>query len=180
MSNLYPDVSNPRGKTSLYSGFVPGIDLRREMDILMNEYGHYVIIRHFDKTKRSVYWNNVAKEAVGGPAWEFTDYITLSRRVSRSTLTGTTAGLEMPNPAGLLDVPYITFYIKWNGAYPHGITNSDIIMQFEWSKTTSPSVDEALTNVTGRYDILEAADMLGDMGRREYYICITRSDLAGK
>ena len=177
MSNLYPNIGNPRNSTSLYSGFSPGIDLRKEMDILMSEYGHYVIIRHFDKTKRSEYWNNIAKEAVGGPAWEYTDYITLSRRVYRSTLTGTTAGLEMPNPAGLLDIPYITFYIKWDGTRTHGITNSDIIMQFDWSSNRKPSVDEALHAVTGRYDILEAADMLGDMGRREYYICLTRSDI---
>ena len=46
MSNLYPDMLNPREKTALYSGFVPGIDLRKEMDILMKEYGHYILLCH--------------------------------------------------------------------------------------------------------------------------------------
>lgn len=174
---LYPSMNNDRPTTSIYPGTAYGIDLRNEMEVLLSEYGYYILVRHYDRSTYSQYWNNIAKEAVGGPAYEYTDYIALGRKVARTTETGATGGLEVPHPMGLVTIPYVTFYIKWDIVYTDSISNEDEIMEFTWSNSRVPVVGDAIPNVTNRYNILDAADLLGDTGRREYYMCICRSTI---
>jgi hypothetical protein len=180
MSNLYPKIGNPNVSTALYPGIHTGIDLRYEMDLLLREFGYHIVIRHFDKTKRSKYWNQTTREAVGGPAWEYTDHVVRARKVLRQTEVDSPAGLEMPHPAGLLSIPQVTFYVKWDSTLPYDICNEDLILEISWNSSRAPNVSEVISNVTNRYNILEAADLLGDSGRREYYICLTRVDIGGK
>ena len=179
-SNLYPQFNNPRSTTGVYPGVYIGIDLRYEMGILLDEYGTFVILRHYDKTEHSNYWDNIAKEAIGGPAWPYRDYITRAREVIRETAVDTTAGLEIPTPMGLMTLPQVTFYIEWDVTKPDDISNSDELFRFKWTSSKTPSVDQGLDSVTNRYNILEAAPLLCDGGRIEYYNCICRTDVAGK
>jgi hypothetical protein len=179
MSNLYPGITNSGSGSGLYPGMIVGIDLRREMDILMAEYGYYVILRHFDRSRHSSYWDDIAKEAVGGPAYEYTDYIARARKVVRASLSGT-GGLEEPTPLGLITLPYIMFYVKWNAALRYEITNADEIMEFTNTSTGVPGLEDALKSVTNTFNILLADDLLGDLGRREYYACVSRLDIGGR
>jgi hypothetical protein len=89
-------------------------------------------------------------------------------------------GLEMPHPAGILTIPNVVFYVKWNSIYPDEIINDDEIIEFRWTSTRLPTANEAIKVATNRYNILEAADLLGDKGRKEYYMCVTRTDIGGK
>ncbi len=76
-------------RESMYSSAseADGIDLRIEMNWLLygdgvnKPKGHWVIVRHFDRTLQSKYWNKFSKEGVGGPPHPFTDILVRSRRM---------------------------------------------------------------------------------------------------
>jgi len=180
LSILYPKMDLPNRNTTMFPGPTTGIDLRAEMDSIMEEYGSYILVRHFDRTQHSSDWDPIAQEGVGGPGYTWVDYITLARKVIRSTATGSATGLEQPAPMGLVTVPIVMFYIKWNTIYPDDVSNGDMIMEFPWDKTRAPVSEEAVLIVNNSYEILEAADLLGDKGRREYYMCVTRTDIGGR
>lgn len=42
--------------------------------------GQWVVLRHFDTSKKSSYWNEETKEAVGGPPYEYTDTLVLAAK----------------------------------------------------------------------------------------------------
>ena len=174
-SLLYPQLSNPRVNTSLYPGSTHGLDLRRWMDDILGEYGHYVMLRQYDTTKRSIYWNDITKESIGGPAWEYTDHIVRARKQVMTT-GGVLSALEMPSPPGIITVLYTIYYLKWNSLNPM-VKNDDEIYEFEWALDRAPNVDEVTCVL--KYNILDAIDMLGDAGRKEYYKCICRQDIVG-
>jgi len=76
-------------RESMYSttSEADGIDLRVEMNWLLygdgvnKPKGHWVVVRHFNRTEKSKYWNKFSKEGVGGPAHPYTDYLVRSRRM---------------------------------------------------------------------------------------------------
>jgi len=58
------------------------IDLDWEMRrMLSGEWGCWGVLRSFDLTNRSRWWNAKTGEAINGPAWEYTDYLVRMRRV---------------------------------------------------------------------------------------------------
>jgi hypothetical protein len=183
---FYPTVENNRGGASvtdrvpLYPSVGHGLDLRKWFDDMLARFGHYVILRRYDTTTHSVYWNTLTKEAVGGPAWEYTDYVIRSRKVIM-TSAGTLSALEMPAPPGLFTVEYVTYYLKWNSVLP-GITANDEIYEFvtPTSNIETGSVPKAdVVECNTKYNIIETVDMLGDAGRNEYYKCICKQDVVG-
>lgn len=165
---MYPDLDIP--DVNIYPGFTTGIDLRVEMDKILRSYGHWVMVRHYDTTRHSKYWDERAHEAVGGPAWEYMDYIVRSRKVLQRSI-GTLSALEMPAPPGMMTVPYVNYYVQWD---PTGddLTIYDDIYEFRWSSNIRPTTNDLNNRYIGRYNIKEAVDLLGDAGRREYYLCI--------
>ena len=74
---------------SLYDGLseADGIDLRIEMNRCLygdgqrSPLGHWVVVRHFDRSKQSKYFNKFSKEGVQGPSHPFTDHLVRARRV---------------------------------------------------------------------------------------------------
>lgn len=64
-----------------------GIDLRIELNWLLHgngvqkPKGHWVVVRHFDRSERSKYFNRHSKEGVGGPPHPYTDYLVRTRRM---------------------------------------------------------------------------------------------------
>lgn len=160
----------------MYPNMQVGIDLRRELDSLLLSYGHWVMVRKYDTGTHSEYWDSELREAVGGPAWEYTDHIVRARKeIQRSG--GVLSALEMPTPAGLLTIPYVTYYLKWNAA--GSIGNEDEIYEFPWDTDRTPGPLEVIDICNRKYNILESVDLLGDAGRREYYLCVCRLDRIG-
>ena len=76
-NTLYPDINNE----------ADGIDLRQEINWILygnafkKPLGHWVILRHFDRTKHSEFWNPISKEGINGPAHPYTDILLRSRRM---------------------------------------------------------------------------------------------------
>ena len=83
------------------------IDLDLEFRNLIKENGWWVVLRAFDLGKRSQYWNNDSKEAIGGPAWEYNDIIFKGRR--KEGIAGDVETYETRQV--LTDVYQVTFYI---------------------------------------------------------------------
>ena len=54
-----------------------------EIASMIDEYGWWVVLRSFDLTKHSKYWNSTSHEAVGGPPYEYNDIILKGRRVEK-------------------------------------------------------------------------------------------------
>ena len=174
---MYPTTDNPNQDVSVYPGISTGIDLRVEMDELLNTYGHWVMVRHYDTTSYSEFWNPLTHESVGGPPHPYTDHVVRSRKVLQTT-GGVLAALDMPAPVGILNVPYITYYLKWD-VVDEPLLNTDEIFEFPWDRIRVPGADEAAALINNKYSILESVDLLGDEGRREYYACICRADRVG-
>lgn len=76
--------------SEIYGGMASqgeGIDLRLEMNYILygsanrKPKGHWVVLRKYDRTKTSEYYNKRTKEGVCGPAYEYNDEILRTRRV---------------------------------------------------------------------------------------------------
>lgn len=48
---------------------------------IIEEYGWWMVLRSFDLTKKSQYWDDTSKEAIGGPPFLYNDIILKGRRV---------------------------------------------------------------------------------------------------
>jgi len=76
-STIYPGVST-QGE---------GIDLRVEMNRILygngasSPKGHWVVLRKYDRCRKSIYYNETTHEGINGPAFEYTDYVIRTRRV---------------------------------------------------------------------------------------------------
>lgn len=99
--NWYPNLNTATQTTdnfiskSVYNGVSTqgeGIDLRQEMHWILygkqdfpirNPKGHWVVFRHFDTTKKSVYYSERTHEGVGGPPYQYTDTLLRMRKVPR-------------------------------------------------------------------------------------------------
>ena len=57
------------------------ISLDFEFKDIVDEYGWWMVLRSFNLTKRSSYWNEASQEAIGGPPWLYNDIIFKGRRV---------------------------------------------------------------------------------------------------
>jgi hypothetical protein len=93
------------------AGFSGGISLREELSWMLNNTGYWVGWRKFDLTQRSQYWDEVAKEAVAGPPWEYTDYVFKSRRIipGRSSLEN-----EVLQRYGQVESEALIYFVAWN------------------------------------------------------------------
>ena len=175
-SMLYPTKDNSFANTSPYPGHTAGIDLRVELDDLLNTYGHWVMVRKYDTTTHSEYWDDELRESRGGAPWVYTDYVVRARKVIQRS-GGVLSALEMPAPPGMLTIPYANYYLKWDAAGTIG--NADEIYEFPWDSDANPEPSQAVLICERKYNILESVDLLGDAGRREYYLCICRLDELG-
>ena len=65
-----------------YLGNTGTIDLDYELRVMLSgEWGCWGILRSFDLTKKSKWWNAQRGEAINGPQWEYRDYLVRLRRV---------------------------------------------------------------------------------------------------
>ena len=117
-------------QNSQYGGLASeadGIDLRIEMNRILygssvsKPLGHWVVIRHFNRAKHTSNWNSFNKEAVGGPAFEYTDKLVRARYVSPKA-----NNLNTIKSSEILDNTAV-FYFE----YTEIITENDFIYELE-------------------------------------------------
>ena len=76
------------GNLGSYSSYYSydNINLDIEFKRFVLEYGWWTVVRSFDISRRSQYWNEKSQEAIGGPPWRYNDIIFKARRVEKSAL----------------------------------------------------------------------------------------------
>jgi hypothetical protein len=170
-------------KISLFPGGIQGtgreISLREGLyklfrgDGLESGKAHWVILRHFDKTRKSSYWNDDTKEAVGGPAWEYGDTPTLTYSALRPPIGfGTEMSANIPLMMGKMDDIHVLYFFE----HDVSIDQDDVIFEVSWSGINPPSDLAALT-YTKRYNVKYVFQYRADdQGRIEFQTATCRVD----
>lgn len=100
--------------------------------------GKWVVIRHFDRTKRSVYWNDEGKESVGGSPYEYTDTVVLAAKQTafQTARPRPNVGVAIIEPSEVLFETY-RYFIR------SGVTieEDDEILDLDHVGRVAPTVD---------------------------------------
>ena len=135
---LYPDLLSE----------ADGIDLRIEMNRILygstfkKPLGHWVIVRVFDTSTRSKYFNRYSKEGIMGPAHDYVDHLVRTRRVPDSFGR---SNIDEEKIAAMVDNKYI-YYLE----YDVPIRDGDQIYELDiLDHTTIPTT----YNFAGKYDV---------------------------
>ncbi len=135
-----------------------GIDLRNEFADFIEEHGHWVILRKYDRTRRSIYWNEETQSAIGGPPWEYRDvFVKASKSVRRVSSTD-----EYDFRPGSVDLPSDIYYLP----YTTTPTLTDVIIEIQPCDGQLPT-HYTITQVR---DIYRVDPMRDAQGRVEYYM----------
>lgn len=155
------------------------IDLRQELkNLLETEFGgiaKWIAIRHFSTT-HSEYWNEVTKEAIGGPAYTYTDTL-----VECYSLTAVKRILpqigSVVEEFGQLEQIYDKYYLMSDV----DVKENDEILDLDYFGKTKPTLvyTKAEENTVllkyspkNRYKIKKVDPKIGDFGRIEYIIAL--------
>lgn len=156
---------SPRERTSniINSGLstsvvLSDIDLRIEFANFIEEHGHWVILRKYDRTRRSIYWNPATQSSVGGPPWEYTEVML---KASKS-VHGPKPLSEYDFRPGSVDLPTDTYYLP----YTTDPTLIDVLIEIEPCSGSRPS-QYTIKQVR---DIYRIDPMRDTQGRVEYYM----------
>lgn len=172
MKNYY---GAPRVSTYFNRSGSAAIDLRAEMDKILRgdgvvpAQGHWILYRRFDLTRHSVYWSEEYREAMGGPAWEYSEELLLTRHTSMTR--GMMPFFEMHIAPGVLGVGYRVYYLEYN-VMPK---KEDVIYELD---VDDHSVKPAMVGLEAvqMFNILETVPYRGDNGRIEYWACLSREE----
>lgn len=147
-----------------------GIDLRIEMNWILygNEVtkpkGHWVIVRHFDKTKKSKYFNNYSKEGINGPPHPYTDVLVRSRRMPYPrTDTG-----DVNKSADIFSDKFI-YWLE----YTVDVAGGDHIYELDVRDHT---LEPTSYNMTEKYNIKRLHPYRLENGNVQYYAALVELD----
>jgi hypothetical protein len=150
-----------------------GLMLREELYLLLRglkgdpAIGKWCVLRHFNKAVRSKYWDPNRNEAIGGPAWEYTDYLILAFR-TRYTVGRTLRDADTPTIVGANSLPTDVWFLEWN-SMPSGqqLQVDDELFQLNWSGATPPTQPYPYLD---RHRIILPEPHYGELnGRLEYW-----------
>lgn len=115
------------------------VRLTREFDILLElegglGIGHWVLLRHFTDVI-SDYWDEFAKEAIGGPKYEYID--TLVRGYSTPGAFGMAMAADGKTRLEPGDIPTRSTVYYFKSAVD--IAEEDIIFELNWEKMEKPT-----------------------------------------
>jgi hypothetical protein len=154
------------------------INLRSELSEILRgssskpQRGHWIIRRQFDFERKSEYHDDVFREGVGGPAYEYTDTVILTRR---DPMTLSDLG-EATTPPGLLPGGKFIYYFEYD-VVP---SIKDQIFEVTWSNhTVTPRLDQITNSRTAKYNIKDVFPYRSDSGRIEYWACYAILDMVG-
>ena len=154
------------------------VNLRNEFqDLLIRDLGgvgRWIVIRHFSE-EHSEYWKEETHEAVGGPAYEFTDILVetySAPALSRTALRNEGLNTEQ---SGQNDSDFTRFFIEHNVT----IKKDDEIFELDYEKREMPTVvytpdeeDISAGKVAPkeRYKVTKIEKYRADEGRVEYKV----------
>lgn len=167
-SKLFTRSISERRSNILSNGIVStvvttDIDLRVEFATFIEEHGHWVILRKYDRTRRSIYWDEETQSAIGGPPWEYTDiFVKASKSVCEPKSTD-----EYDFRPGSVDLPNDRYYLP----YTTDPTLIDVLIEIE------PCVGPKPTQYTIKQvrDITRVDPMRDTQGRVEYYMLVVEN-----
>jgi hypothetical protein len=145
-----------------------GIDLREEMDLMLRDYGHNIILQRTSRKIRCSCWSERAQEADSkcanclGSGWVSRAEIRRIRRDNASQVV-TLPGATTQADAGRIWTPANTIYFR-HDAHPQ---TGDLIFEVGW-RGKKP------INLHGVHLINHAEPNRGDRGRIEYYAVASR------
>ena len=155
------------------------MDMEYELyNSLFNGQGHWVVYRWFDTTRLSKYWDESAKEAIGGPKWEWKDYpIRTSYRIGASSSPGPggSANPYSSDYPGKFDIGERTYIIQKcyrpkNGDYimEYGCDYPDVVEDFSNHVQTYAPV--------AKYRIYHTERIRADNSQIAYYLVFAKLD----
>lgn len=124
---------------------ISSIDLDNHMkEMITGEWGRWFILRSYDLTRKSKWWDPHNKEAIGGPAYEFKDYLVRGRLVPK-IYRGASKNYKIQD-LGELDFLYSTLYLTSN--IP--LKDEDDVMEIAETTNNEPP---SLVHVTRQHKI---------------------------
>lgn len=150
-----------------------GIDLRIEMHSLLYgglgrvSKGHWIILRKYDRVQPSEYYDKRHHEGVGGPPYEYTDYLLKTRRVPMSKSTEKL----FPLKAGMdLEDIYIYYF-----EYTVNPRVGDDIFELSWSNhAVRPSIGTVKPN--DRFRVERTHPYRLEQGNIQYWLALGKRD----
>lgn len=174
--NWIQEINNTNAylQTSIYGDINPsveGIDLRQEMDWILNggpnriAKGHWIVYRRFNHCTESEYFNRRTKEGVGGPANTYTDIAIKTRRVPYRLASSQPEEIKAGQ---LIDARY-TYYFEWD------ITpkRNDQIFELNIPGPAPASINISDVKFTEKYIIKNVHPFRLENGRIEYWSVAT-------
>jgi len=147
-----------------------GIDLRIEMNRILygSEFkkplGHWVVVRVFDTSSQSKYFNTYSKEGILGPAHNFKDYLVRARRVPTSKGNE----LEVLKSVDIVNDGFI-YYFEWTVPINAGGQIYEIDTKNHATKPTTYIFTE-------KYDVVKTLPYRLENGNIQYISAITESE----
>lgn len=147
------------------------IDLRRELDALLNgsqdvtQIGQWVILRRFDLNSKSANYNEITREGVEGPKYNYTDELHKTYKWNSWTSDPFTEQQVIP---GQLTIPLVTFFFK------HDVRpkEQDEVFEFDWDDhRVTPVLSKIQKPYDTRYNIKNVQTYRLDYGRIEFFAC---------
>ena len=176
MADLFPNLLDSRdSRTSsdislfgTYEAVDAGIDLRKEMHNILygtggrTQKGHWVILRRYDTTKTTEFYNEVTKESVGGPKHPYSDELILTRCITYSQMQPG----EYEATPGIIRAPSRVYYFE----YTVNPTEDDVIFEFSWDNhNIMPRLSQLSEPYLQRWNIKLVDPHRCDRGRIEFY-----------
>lgn len=142
------------------SNGIAGIDLRAEIDALLEEFGFYVLLVRTNQKVHCSCWDHIYHSAKPDcPYCAGTGFVTvIEKHKTMQSRHGGTLKMESDN---IFVDDRVSFYFRYNVA---PVTN-DIVYVVGW-------VGETPSGVISAYTIDSSLSYRGDNGRIEYYECV--------
>lgn len=160
------------------------MDLRKEFTNLLKYelggIGRWVVVRKFS-TVHSQYWNEAAHEAIGGPAYDFTDTLVEAYSIPMRRISPKTDGVWVQE-VGKIEQELIIFYFEYNVSFDV----DDEIFELDYEKSTKPTLvyteaEEDIANgkvaPKSRYKVKKKIKYRCDEGMIEFLVAYTQKTI---
>lgn len=152
------------------------IDLRKEFETLMHDYGHWVVLRHALPGRRCSCISKITKEALSGctkclgSGRAYTDTFVKARKSRPIKFTHAVGGEALTGPVQGTTPEYI-YYLRFE-TRP---SQDDYVLEIGLTPADRDPVIPCL--VTAVYNITDVREMRMDSGRVEYYALSTERQI---
>jgi len=179
--NFWPAPTTPTGVSFYQPTSGDSINLREELRGIFHgtatesAKAHWIVLRKMDLTKRSQYWNEETLEAIGGPAYEYTDIVVRTRRRINDSHSVQDEMQSFADP-GQIHVTTGMYFFE------HDVKpkKEDEIFEIDYDLSicpTAPRLDRIPYPYKEKHIIRESIPLRLDQGgRTEYWACYVRRD----